>query len=124
MEENLTNVLRPREMPHSTETELALVGTLMVDRREIDLVVNQISAADFYDPNMGLLFDVIVSLDADRQPVDEVTMLERLREKQAPPQICDVAYLNSVMDSAPIGGSAEASAKIIADRSVLRGLIH
>ena len=47
MEENLTNVMRPREMPHSTETELALVGTLMVDRREIDLVVNQISAADF-----------------------------------------------------------------------------
>ncbi|MBQ3789990.1 MAG: replicative DNA helicase [Lachnospiraceae bacterium] len=124
MEENLTNVIRPREMPHSMETELALVGTLMVDRQEIDLVVNLVSSADFYDPNMGLLFDVIVSLDAERQPIDEVTILERLREKQAPPQICDVSYLNSVMDAAPIGGSPEAYARIVADRSMLRGLIH
>ena len=113
-----------RAMPHVLEAEQSLIGAMLVDKEAIDSAVNLISAEDFYDRQLGLIFDAIVSLDSERKPVDAVTLQERLREKNAPPQVTDLSFLAALVEGTPAIRNAEEYARMIADKATLRRLIH
>ena len=113
-----------RALPHSLEAEQSLIGAMLADKEAIDSAVNLIGAGDFYDRQLGLVFDAIVSLDNERRPVDAVTLQERLREKNAPPQVTDLSYLAALVEGTPVIKNAEEYARMIADKATLRKLIH
>ncbi|MCR5094553.1 MAG: replicative DNA helicase [Lachnospiraceae bacterium] len=113
-----------RSLPHSLEAEQSVVGSMIVDREAIDRATALISGEDFYDRQLGLLFDAIVSLDAERRPIDAVTLQERLREMNAPPQVSDITYIASLIEGAPVVANAGEYAQIISERATLRKLIR
>ena len=119
------NALLARALPHSHEAEQSLIGAMLAEKEAIDNAVNLISSEDFYDRQLGLVFDAIVALDNERKPVDDPVLLqEKLREKNAPPQIADQSYLASLVAVTPDIDHGEEYAKLIAKKATLRRLIH
>ncbi|MCR5676027.1 MAG: replicative DNA helicase [Lachnospiraceae bacterium] len=121
-EENGSNITRA--MPHSLEAEQSVIGAMLVDPEAIDKAASLITGEDFYDRQLGLMFDSIVSLFNERRAIDEVTLQERLRENNAPPQVSDLSYIASLINGAPVVANAGDYATIIAERATLRRMIR
>ena len=74
-----------RVMPHSVEAEQSVIGSMIMDREAIVVASDVITGDDFYNKQYGVLFDTMVELNNEGQPVDIVTLQNRLKEKDVPP---------------------------------------
>ena len=109
-----------RILPHDQAAESSVIGSMMMDPEAISVAQKYLSPEDFYQKSFGLLFSAIVSLDNEGQPVDSVTIQNRLREMDAPENIATDNYLAQLVTAVPTSTNIEYYAKIVADKSRLR----
>lgn len=112
-----------RVPPHSIQAEESLLGAMLISRDAIGAAVDsRLGADDFYKPAHAHIFDVLVDLFARGEPADLVTVDEELRRRKLP----DVGgpALVGLQAGTPSIGNAARYARIIADHSALRRLIH
>ena len=83
----MEEALIKRVMPHSVEAEQSVVGAMLMDKDAITTASEIISGQDFYQTSYGVVFDSMVELFNEGKPVDLVTLQERLKEKDVPPEI-------------------------------------
>ena len=83
----LEEALLKRVLPHSIEAEQSVIGSMIMDREAITVASEIISGEDFYGRQYGVLFDAIVELNDEGKPVDLVTLQDRLKEKDVPPEV-------------------------------------
>lgn len=60
-----------------------------------------ITSEDFYQSQYGVLFDAMLELYNEGKPVDLVTLQERLREKDVPPEISSLEFVRDLLDAVP-----------------------
>ena len=113
-----------RILPHDQAAESSVIGSMMMDPEAISVALKYLSPEDFYQKSFGLLFSAIVSLDNEGQPVDSVTIQNRLREMDAPENIATDNYLAQLVTAVPTSTNIEYYAKIVADKSRLRTMIR
>lgn len=113
-----------RILPHDQAAESSVIGSMMMDPEAISVAQKYLSPEDFYQKSFGLLFSAIVSLDNEGQPVDSVTIQNRLREMDAPENIATDNYLAQLVTAVPTSTNIEYYAKIVADKSRLRTMIR
>lgn len=113
-----------RILPHDQAAESSVIGSMMMDPEAISVAQKYLSPDDFYQKSFGLLFSAIVSLDNEGQPVDSVTIQNRLREMDAPENIATDSYLAQLVTAVPTSTNIEYYAKIVADKSRLRTMIR
>ncbi|MCZ2723279.1 replicative DNA helicase [Marinomonas sp. 15G1-11] len=109
--------------PYSIEAERSVVGGLMLDPQAWDKVSEVVVSDDFYRPEHKQIFSVIARLVDDSEPVDMVTIGERLDKRGELDAIGGVAYLMEMVESTPSAANIAAYAEIVRERSVLRALI-
>ncbi len=109
--------------PHSTEAERAVIGAMFLHRNAILSAMEILVPEDFYDSRYGLLYEVIVELFNEQKPADEVVILERLREKNAPPEVGNTAFLSDIIDSVPTSANVTHYAEIVREKALLREII-
>src|ERR1700737_2537007 len=69
-----------RVPPHNLEAEESLLGAMLLSRDAITAAVETgVEASDFYKPAHTHLFDAVMSLYGQGEPVDPVTVAEELR---------------------------------------------
>ena len=73
-----------------------------MDRDAIVVASELITGDDFYNKQYGILFETMVELNDKGCPVDLVTLQDRLREKNVPPEVCGV-YQRSDHGGADLG---------------------
>ena len=76
-----------RILPHSIEAEQSVIGSMLMDRDAILVASEILSSDDFYQNLYGIIFDAMVVLCNEGQPVDLITLQKRLKEKHLPPDI-------------------------------------
>ena len=76
-----------RIMPNSLEAEQSVIGSMIMDRDAIMAASEILIAEDFYHKQYGILFEAMLELFEDGKPVDLVTLQNRLKEKNVPPEI-------------------------------------
>ena len=113
-----------RILPHDQAAESSVIGSMMMDPEAISVAQKYLIPEDFYQKSFGLLFSAIVSLDNEGQPVDSVTIQNRLREMDAPENIATDNYLAQLVTAVPTSTNIEYYAKIVADKSRLRTMIR
>ncbi|WP_026512012.1 replicative DNA helicase [Butyrivibrio sp. LC3010] len=113
-----------RKLPHNISAEQSVVGAMMIDGDSIQVASDILFSEDFYDKRLGLLFEAMVELHQEKIPVDEVTLQNRLKSKNAPPQVYDAEYILGIAQSVPYSGNVKYYANIVKDKSKLRQLIH
>ena len=110
-------------MPHSREAEQSVIGAMIMSRDAIVEASEIITGNDFYQQQFGAVFEAMVELHDEGKAVDLVTLQERLREKNLPPEISDMEYMRDILSSTITSVNVKYYAEIVAEKSMLRKLI-
>lgn len=65
----------------------------------------------------------MVELCNEGKPVDLVTLQNRLKEKELPPDISSMEYVRDLISAVPTSANVKYYAKIVSEKAVLRRLI-
>ena len=68
--------------PQSIESEMCLLGSLMLDKEAIVKVADLLEPRDFYKPIHRTIYEAILDLFARNEPVDLLSVSSRLKDKE------------------------------------------
>ena len=112
-----------RTMPNSLEAEQSVIGSMMMDRAAVIAASETLLAEDFYHNQYAVIFDSIVELFNHNEPVDFITLQDKLKEKDVPPEISSLEYINSLVAAVPTSANIRYYANIVKEKAMLRRLI-
>ena len=112
-----------RVLPNSIEAEKSVIGAMLMDEDAITVASEMLMGDDFYVKQNEILFDTMIELSNEGKPVDLVTLQDRLKEKDVPPEVSSLEYVKDLLDSVPTAANIKYYAKIVADKANLRKLI-
>lgn len=113
-----------RILPHNMEAEQSVIGSMLLDRENIGKASELISGEDFYNKQYGVLFDTMCELNDGGKPVDLVTLQERLRTKDVPPEVSSLEFVKELLSAPLISANIKSYAEIVAEKAILRKLIR
>lgn len=116
--------LLKRILPHSIEAEQSVIGAMIMDGEAIMVASEIICGDDFYNRQYGVVFDAMTELSDEGKPVDLVTLQDRLREKDVPPEVSSLEFIGSLVTAVPTSANIKYYANIVAEKSTLRKLIR
>ena len=119
MEETLIK----RVLPHSIEAEQSVIGSMLMDREAVIAASEIITGSDFYQQQYGIMFDAMVELFNEGKPVDLVTLQNRLKEKEVPPEVSSLDFVRDIITIVPTSANVKSYAAIVSEKAVLRRLI-
>lgn len=119
MEETLIK----RVMPHSVEAEQSVIGAMLMDQEAISVAMELLTGEDFYQRQYGMLFDAMAELYGEGKPVDLITLQNRLKEKDVPPEISSLEFIRDLITAVPTSANVRYYAQIVQEKALMRRLI-
>ncbi len=119
----MDEALIKRVMPHSIEAEQSVIGSMLIDKEAITIASEIVSREDFYQQQYGILFETILELYNESKPVDIVTVQDRLKEKNVPPEVSSLEFVKDLIAAVYITANVKQHARIVKEKSMLRKLI-
>ncbi|PIV42105.1 MAG: replicative DNA helicase, partial [Candidatus Nealsonbacteria bacterium CG02_land_8_20_14_3_00_40_11] len=124
MPENSPNFALPEKLPpQSIEAEQSLLGSLMLGKNVIINVADFLKPEDFYRKTHQEIYSACLELFQKGEPVDILSVSNRLREKNLLEEIGGNSYLTELINSVPTPSHALNYAKIVHRKGILRDLI-
>lgn len=117
------NVLK-RILPHSIEAEQSVISSMLIRRDAIVTASEILTGEDFYNRQYGILFETMVELNDEGSPVDPVTLQNRLREKDVPPEVSSLEFIRDLLSVEITSANIKSYADIVAEKAMLRRLIR
>lgn len=113
-----------RVLPHSEEAEQSVIGSMIMDREAIVVASELITGEDFYNKQYGVLYETMVELNEQGNPVDLITLQNRLKEKDVPPEVSSLEFVRDLITAVPTSANIKYYAEIVAEKATLRRLIR
>ena len=113
-----------RVLPHSLEAEQSVIGSMLMDREAIITASEIVTADDFYQHQYGVMYESMVELFNEGKPVDLVTLQNRLKEKDVPPEVSSLEFVRDIITTVPTSANVKYYATIVKEKAVLRRLIR
>ncbi len=110
--------------PHNIEAEMALIGSVLVDREIMGTIGEIVKPSDFYAHVHETIFMALIDLFDRGEPLDKITLGESLRQRDLLEKVGGLSYISSLMDTVQTAASATYYAKIVREKAILRSLIH
>ena len=119
----MEETLLKRVLPHSPEAEQSVIGSMLLDRDAILTASEIITGEDFYTRQYGVLFNAMVDLFNEGQPVDLITLQNRLQSLDVPPEISSLEFIRDLIAMVPTSANVKYYANIVYEKALLRRLI-
>ena len=119
----MEEALVKRIMPNSLEAEQSVIGSMIMDKDAIVTAMEMLISEDFYHTQYGILFDTMIELYNKGLPVDLVTLQNKLKEKDVPPEIASLEFVRDLVTAVPTSANVKYYAQIVKDNSMRRKLI-
>lgn len=119
----MEEALIKRIMPNSLEAEQSVIGSMIMDKDAIVTAMEMLISEDFYHRQYGILFDTMIELYNKSLPVDLVTLQNKLKEKDVPPEIASLEFVRDLVTAVPTSANVKYYAQIVKDNSLRRKLI-
>jgi len=113
-----------RKPPQAFEAEQRVIGALLIDPDALDLISGVLTINDFFDSRHRALFQAIMDMTAERQPVDTITVCEWMNDRGMLAEIGGMQYPVNLANESMSSASIHAYAKIVKEKSVIRDLIR
>jgi len=110
--------------PNNLEAEMAVIGSVLVDREMMAAVGEIVRPGDFYAHVHETIFSVLIDLFERGEPLDKISVSEELRRRNVLERVGGLSYIGALMDTVQTAGSARYYATIVHEKAVLRSLIH
>ena len=109
--------------PFSLEAEQSVLGAMLIDSDAIIEVADILKPEDFYRQAHATIYAAVVGLYEQQTPTDVVTVAERIEREGNIERIGGRSYLSSLTGMTPSAVHAEAYARVVVRKAVLRRLI-
>jgi replicative DNA helicase len=109
--------------PQSLEAEMSLIGSILLDKDTMLKVADIASSNDFYKDAHRKIYDAILDLYANNEPVDLLTLSNRLEEKNLLESVGGRSYLAEITNAVPTASNAANYAHIVHRKAVRRRLL-
>jgi replicative DNA helicase len=109
--------------PHSPDAEKTVLGGILVNNKNLNVVLSIISPDDYYKDSHRKILEKIIVLVDKGLPADLLTLSEELQKTGELEDAGGTAYLSSLMDGVPKSINVEYYARIIKEKALLRRLI-
>ncbi|MCD8083282.1 MAG: replicative DNA helicase [Clostridiales bacterium] len=120
----MDEALMKRVLPHSIEAEQSVIGSMLMDREAIIAASEIITPEDFYQRQYGMMFEVMLELFNEGRPVDLITVQNRLKEKDVPPEVSSLEFVQDILTMPLTSAYIRSYAEIVREKAVLRRLIR
>lgn len=109
--------------PHSIESEMCLLASMMLDRNCIVEVSALVKPGSFFQQDHAKIFSALLDLHRQDKPVDAVMLREALVRCGQLDEIGGVAYLAEILNSVPSAAHAIGYAETVREKATLRGAL-
>jgi replicative DNA helicase len=113
-----------RVPPQNIEAERSVLGALMLDKDAIIKVANLVHPGDFYRDDHNIIFEAMIELYEKREPIDVLSLSNRLEERGELDKIGGSSYLTTLVTAVPSSSNVAHYAKVVQKKSTLRKLIR
>jgi replicative DNA helicase len=112
-----------RVAPQSVEAEQSVLGSILIDPEAILKVADFLHSTDFYRPQHADIYEAMLALHNQREPIDLVTLGDELTRRERLDGVGGPAYLATLMNAVPTAVHVEHYGRIVEQKAVLRNLI-
>jgi len=110
--------------PQNLEAEKSLLGSILLDKDAMVKIADIIDSDDFYKKAHTYIFDIMLELYGKNDPIDVLTMSNRLEEKNLLENTGGKSYLIELSNAVLTSSHVEQYAEIVRKKSTLRKLLH
>lgn len=110
--------------PQNNEAEQSLLGSLLIDRDAIIKVIDIVHAQDFYRETHRMIFEAMLELFSQHEPIDILSLTNRLSEMKQLETVGGRTYLVSLANAVPTASHITTYANIVQKKATLRRLIE
>lgn len=110
--------------PQSLEAEVSLLGSVLIDREAMMKIADVVGVEDFYKNGHARIYEAMLELYGKNEPVDILTLGNRLEEKNLLESIGGRSYLISLSNSVPTSSNISNYATIVRRKAIRRRLIN
>lgn len=109
-----------KELPSSTESEIAVLGAMMLRKEYIEKAIGLLSIEDFYLPRHQMVFKAISEMYTKDIPVDIITISDYLLKEGQLDLIGGRRYLAKINKEVGTGANIEKYGLIVLEQSLRR----
>lgn len=118
-----TQEIIERVPPQSNDAEVAVLGSMLLDRDVISQAIEILNVSYFYKDAHKKIFASVVKLFDENKGVDIITVVEELKKTNSLDEVGGPAYVSGLASSVPTTANFIHYAKIVKEKMVLRNLI-
>lgn len=109
--------------PHSSDAEVSVLGALLLDKNAVVAVAEFLHPEHFYEDRHKSIFEAMIELYTAREPIDILTVSDRLRKNKRFKEVGETSYLAELVSRVPTAAHVEHYARIVRDASTKRSLM-
>ena len=110
--------------PQNIEAEMSLLGALLLDKDAMIKIADIVHSEDFYKDSHRIIFDAMLELYARHDPIDLLSLGNKLEEKKKLEEIGGRTYLATLTNTVPTSSHVLHYAQIVQKKASLRRLIN
>lgn len=112
-----------RVPPHDDNAEVAALGGMLLSKDAIGEISQILEPQDFYQPRNQMIYQAIITLFSNSEPVDPIVVAEELHKRGQLEKVGGSDYLAHLADAVPTAANAVSYAEIVHQKAVLRRVI-
>ena len=120
---NVISLEKGKIPPQAVDLEEVVLGAMMIDKKGVDEVIDILSIDSFYKDGHQFIFEAILQLFEDSQPIDLLTVSAQLRKNQKLDIVGGDFYLIGLTQKVSSSAHIEFHARIILQKFIQRSLI-
>lgn len=109
--------------PHADEAEKSILGAILIDKNAIVDISVLLRPEMFYNENNGKVYEAMLSLYENRDPIDVLTVSDWLKKEKLLDRIGGKAYLAELSNEVPVASHVGKYSQIVRDCHIKRMLI-
>lgn len=113
-----------RALPNDYEAEMSVLGVAFLNKDAFEKISDEVTEDMFFNDKNRIIFNAIISLYKDKNPIDITTIKAELDKKKVLNEVGGLPYLMEVIDSVVTSANLEYYIKILKDHAIRRNLIN
>ena len=115
--------LRTREMPNAVDAEREVIGAMLLEQDAISKAIEVLKPENFYDHRHQKIFESMLNLFEENQPINVVTLFQELDKMEAIDEVGGPIYLNELTQDITSAVNVAFNARIVLEKWILRKII-
>ncbi|MDA3814914.1 MAG: replicative DNA helicase [Patescibacteria group bacterium] len=109
--------------PQNIDAEISTLGALMIDKNAITRIADILQPDDFYKESHEKIYEAIIELYQDQEPLDILNVSSRLKEMKVLKEAGGKSYLTELVNAVPSSSNIVSYANLVKKKATLRNLI-